>query len=541
MSKTTVVMCSLIIVSVAMAIVPVSVRMRGLNPDLVGIVDDEYSDLFFNPAFINKIDGKRVYTNLSNIHNLGEDLFFNPNYYPDMYYNLLGGITNIKDHKLGALIQTGGADWLQTEQGNYADVYRDINGNMIKELDSMNYEYKSKFTDFAINLFWGKKLNDWQLGVWTGPQFIDYEESEKYKEREYYYQNDTLFEYDLEQSEWQSKAKTNAIPLMVGFIKGEVDDEWSAALAYGYDRVNGIVPSDFVSSEMYRQIHQSLTDISEDFAKWENKYNESGYYLSLVGRHKSRCEDFSLSYLANLVYVHKPITMTYTDTSYEYQSFFASGYQEIEGDWSMHKAEGPMNHLSLGLGVGLEKYFDIENSRHLFAIGFIPSFFVGNTKIKQKPYYGRYYYYHNLPDTLEYTVNYGDGEHYDIKNTLSGFQFTIPVGLEANLTKRLVFRLGATENLMLKMTDVSEYTLADSGWHWNYHYIHGGNDTCFIESPDELDSYYYKTESKISMANATAYYYGAGYKISDNIELNFLNFADLTNLRKWILGVNIKF
>ncbi|MEO0076192.1 MAG: hypothetical protein ABIK19_00775, partial [candidate division WOR-3 bacterium] len=218
MSKT-IVMCSLIIVSVAMAIVPVSVRMRGLNPDLVGIVDDEYSDLFFNPAFINKIDGKRVYTNLSNIHNLGEDLFFNPNYYPAMYYNLLGGITNIKDHKLGALIQTGGADWLQTEQGNYADVYRDINGNMIKELDSMNYEYKSKFTDFAINLFWGKKLNDWQLGAWAGPQFIDYEESEKYKERQYYYQNDTLFEYDLEQSEWQSREKTNAIPLMVGFVK----------------------------------------------------------------------------------------------------------------------------------------------------------------------------------------------------------------------------------------------------------------------------------------------------------------------------------
>ncbi|MCX8015043.1 MAG: hypothetical protein N2748_03400, partial [candidate division WOR-3 bacterium] len=146
MSKTKVVMCTLIIASVAMAIVPVSVRMRGLNPDLVGIVDDEYSDLFFNPAFINKIEGKRVYTNLSNVHNLGEDLFFNPNYYPDMYYNLIGGIISYKAHKLGALVQTGGADWLLTNEGSEAEVYRDINGNMIKEVDSMNYEYKSKFT-----------------------------------------------------------------------------------------------------------------------------------------------------------------------------------------------------------------------------------------------------------------------------------------------------------------------------------------------------------------------------------------------------------
>ncbi|MBS4016564.1 MAG: hypothetical protein KGZ86_09055 [Candidatus Latescibacteria bacterium] len=42
--------------TIASAIVPVSMRMRGLSPALVGIVDDEYSDIFYNPAFVNRVE-----------------------------------------------------------------------------------------------------------------------------------------------------------------------------------------------------------------------------------------------------------------------------------------------------------------------------------------------------------------------------------------------------------------------------------------------------------------------------------------------------
>jgi len=58
----------------------VSVRMQGINPNLVGIVSDEYSDpLSVNPADLLNVTGWRVYTNMSNIYGnaLGNDRAFN--------------------------------------------------------------------------------------------------------------------------------------------------------------------------------------------------------------------------------------------------------------------------------------------------------------------------------------------------------------------------------------------------------------------------------------------------------------------------------
>jgi hypothetical protein len=533
MSKKTVIMSTLLVASIAMAIVPVSVRMRGLGPELVGIVDDEYSDLFFNPAFINKIEGNRVYTNLSNIHNWGDDLFFNGDYYPEMFYNLIGGVTSIGEHKVGGILEMGGADYLYTEKGNYTEIY-----NSIKEIDTMNYEYKTKNTDFALNLFWGKQLNNFHIGAWIGPHIINIEESEKYSESYYYYTNDTILqEYEFVQAEMSFNSKVNAYPVMVGMITGEPDNELSACLTYGYDRLNGITPVDYVSSEMYREIQQTLSSYSGEFEKNENTYKEGGFYLSLNGRNKRRYEDHSLSFLGSLVYVTQPITETYMDTAVDYSTW--ASYKEIEISRTTHKAKGPMNHFSMGIGVGAEKYFDALSTKNLFAIGLIPSFFTGSAKIIVEPEQSHYYYYTTYPDTSEYTVDYTSNETYEIKNTNSGFQITIPVGLETNLTDRLVLRLGATQNLMLKIKDAYENTLTDGGW--TQHYVSGTYDTTYTEPTNELDSYYYKNEYKVCMANSITYHYGAGYKINDNIELDFLNFADLTNLRKWVLGVNIKF
>jgi hypothetical protein len=50
----------------ALAITETSIRLRGMSPDLQFIVYDEYSNIFFNPAYVVHINGTRIYTNLSN-------------------------------------------------------------------------------------------------------------------------------------------------------------------------------------------------------------------------------------------------------------------------------------------------------------------------------------------------------------------------------------------------------------------------------------------------------------------------------------------
>ncbi len=67
----------------------VSRRMAGLNPHLVGVVSDEYSDFMrVNTANILDVDGKRLYTNLSGLDTTGNSF-------------LLGGVSSFGMGKLG--------------------------------------------------------------------------------------------------------------------------------------------------------------------------------------------------------------------------------------------------------------------------------------------------------------------------------------------------------------------------------------------------------------------------------------------------------
>ncbi|MBD3272610.1 MAG: hypothetical protein GF384_08765 [Elusimicrobia bacterium] len=54
-----------------------SFRMQGLNPQLAGIVADEYTDWQANPADILSISGQRFYTLFSNLNGKGDQLFSN--------------------------------------------------------------------------------------------------------------------------------------------------------------------------------------------------------------------------------------------------------------------------------------------------------------------------------------------------------------------------------------------------------------------------------------------------------------------------------
>ncbi len=95
-----------------------SVRMQGINPNLVGIIEDEYSDpLSINPADLLNVSGYRVFTNLSNLYgggNLGADRAFGGTTTGGIGLNqfLLGGFGNplgdiLPDSQMGLLYNSG--------------------------------------------------------------------------------------------------------------------------------------------------------------------------------------------------------------------------------------------------------------------------------------------------------------------------------------------------------------------------------------------------------------------------------------------------
>jgi hypothetical protein len=280
---------------------------------------------------------------------------------------------------------------------------------------------------------------------------------------------------------------------------------------------------------------------NENFHKMESTSTSGGYYLALNGRNKKRYEDYSISLLGEVVYTHEPTDVDIIDTMYS-SITPAPGLKQEMSTLIKQKGSGPLNCFSLALGVGKEKYFDMLGTNNLLAIGLIPSFFTGNAKIKMNPVDTTIYYYQNYPDTLEYTTTSTSNETWECTNKFSGFSITIPVGFETHLTDRLILRLGVTQDFMLKTKDSYEDILTDGGSNFVRDVTQGTSlrDTTITEPAEELDSYYDKYENKVSFSNMTSYHYGLGFQINDNIELNFLNFAKLTELGTWVLGVNIK-
>lgn len=526
---------------VASAIVPVSIRMRGMGEGLVGIVDDEYSDLFFNPAAINRITGTRVYTNLSNLHNFGSDLIFDPEYWPDMYYNLLGGITTCKHHKIGALLETGGYDMTMTSEDF---MNQSIGIERVSDTNKYMMRYKNMNTE--LDIFWGKKIDKYYLGAMFGPKLMDGVMEIKNTSIEYFYSHDSLLSYTFDETDSVSKARVMAYPFILGVISGTHENENSLSFAFGYDRQNGIIPTNFVNSIITNSISTTPWTSDTAFEKMQEKICQGGFFASLTGRNKRRYEGYSLSFLAGITYIHEPISLDAYDTSY---SFYTpgTGQKEVTSMIARQKGSGAMNYFGIGVGIGAEKYFNTMGMNSLFAIGLIPSYVNGTNKINIKPAIYKTNYYHNyphegMPDTLGYTDVQVLGEYDEIKDCFGGLSLSLPVGLETHLTDRLVLRLGASEDMMLTFKYNTDEMMIDSGTTETYTQTEPFDTTIITHNPpDEIDQYHWKSEEKLNFVSQTTYHYGLGYKINDNIELNFLNYGQLTDLRNWVLGVNIKF
>ena len=525
---------------VASAIVPVSIRMRGMGEGLVGIVDDEYSDLFFNPAAINRITGTRVYTNLSNLHNAGSDLIFDPKYSPDMYYNLLGGITTVKYNKIGALLENGGWDISSTSE----EFTNNASGNELSsDTNKMMMRYKNINTE--LDLFWGKKIDKYYVGAMFGPKSMNGYMESKYTEISYFYRNDSQLSYEFDEMDSVSKSHVMAYPFTLGVITGTHENENSLSFAFGYDRQNGIIPTNFINSIVTDYISTTPWSNETGFEKMQEKIAQGGFFTSLMGRNKRRTEDHAISYLAGITYIHEPITYEAFDTGYSYYTP-ATGQTEEDMWIDQIKGSGAMNYFALGVGIGAEKYFSPMGAKSMFAIGFIPSYINGANKISYKPETYYEHYSHNfphegMPDTLDYTDDWVSGEHYDVKETFGGFSLSLPVGLETHLTDKLVLRLGVSEDMMLTFKYSTDEMMTDSGSTETFHQTLPYDTTIVTHNQDEIDQQHNTYTDKLHFVNQTTYNYGLGYKINDNIELNFLNYGQLTDLRTWVLGVNIKF
>lgn len=139
-------------------------------------------------------------------------------------------------------------------------------------------------------------------------------------------------------------------------------------------------------------------------------------------------------------------------------------------------------------------------------------------------------------DYILYADSTGD---YDHMYTESQFSILAPVGLEFHITDNFVFRLGARHafnyhdfsNVLTLTTGPVRYTQINPN----------NNDTTQWVNPNPYNMTNAQSEGEKYSYNETAYTYGAGWKISDHLQLDFMGFAHLDDMTGWKASAVIKF
>jgi hypothetical protein len=141
----------------------------------------------------------------------------------------------------------------------------------------------------------------------------------------------------------------------------------------------------------------------------------------------------------------------------------------------------------------------------------------------------------NDPDDFTATMWSSQTWQTDVDGSIKNF--TIPIGAEFHIADPLVFRLGARHNI-----SYNEYTTIDTlvDYEPERTLIEYGDGTTYEDIDQAYDDDYSKEVEKVTLSS-TDYYYGLGWKVTDNLQLDLMGFSDLTDMTNWRLSATFYF
>jgi len=144
----------------------------------------------------------------------------------------------------------------------------------------------------------------------------------------------------------------------------------------------------------------------------------------------------------------------------------------------------------------------------------------------------------NTNDPDDYVSTTWSSETWMTRVTGSGTTLTFPVGVEFNVTQPFVFRLGAVHEV-----NKYDYTTVENLIQFEperTHNVYGdGSEDWTIDDPGQEPV---GTEENYKVNEpSTDYYYGAGWQVTDNLQIDFMGFYDLTDMTDWSISATLEF
>ncbi|PKN02269.1 MAG: hypothetical protein CVU77_00270 [Elusimicrobia bacterium HGW-Elusimicrobia-1] len=516
-----------------MAVEPTSLRIKGMGGGLGRIVADEYTDFLAVPSDVLKVNGSRLYSNLSNLSNAsnsGETLFANGS----VNQYLIGGLTRLPVGTGFGSVETFGALAPQ-------NLRRYINFNTaLVGLDPTAPAEAATYMLFGAGE--GSQINDGRANVPA-----DYEKE-------------------------TAKASQNTPTTLVNAIYGYgLSDDMKLGVRLSYsDVVNEIskehtdsedpditTATDFYTESYTRKVARNTSMITlAPSVRYKLSSNLSvAGVLSLMSASDKEIDDVVASRvkgaaytgargggLLNAVTQDDTLTQSVSPTgtgfgvevsgAYKYGPkttlrgvvSMASMPKSATGDYLVRRST-----TTTAAGTGTSKLSSaITYKDDTATTGLIVG---AENKISKDLTFGIGLRYLANSQTITWGTNLRSDDsaaglvgymQSDVTNKTDVTVYTLPVGLEYRMAPWIVARMGSAHTVTKTVAKV---------------------DTVLTtKSPAGVVQNVATTNSSASTTGAaTAFSYGVGLDLTENLVVDVLANANLTNLAAWQIGVNLKF
>ena len=542
-------MLLLVVVSLSFGLVTESFRYQST----AGLFEDDY-DLLFDPARIPEISGARLWTNLSNFVTGDEELFSGSsepyiliggvaglgNYYPALVYDrnasteaLNTGLTDPYGNPMYGDGELTVINWNNPDTlGNFTN--RTVESRQVSAYESMNS------SDWYIALATQRNNIRFGLGFMHGDSKFTY--TDPANNFDYSYISEDLVADTLEYQNTASFAGDDITNhshnefILSTWIDGA---RLSFGLSFEFDLLSekneAIILGDSAEYDFPMQPDTAFTVVSVyDSLVEPMSGNRIGLGLVSFYDYNENTEgQFYLDfYTQSLNYGDDAMDFAYTTREESYNTFTWDTVNTVtyyDGGRS-----------TTGFGLGTKHLFEISDRLH-FGIGLFYglSSYSDSTAAIDTTVSVRVY---DNGDTIsgpeDYTRTITQSETWMTHVDGSLNRMVVPVGLEFGIAKPLVFRLGArytiTYDDYTTTTELLDYEPERTVT------VYGdGTVTETIEDPGPRPER--SVETNTVKTSATDYFYGIGWDVTKNLQIDLMGFSDITDLGNWRLSATMKF
>jgi hypothetical protein len=512
--------------------------------------EDDY-DLLFDPARIPEIEGSRLWTSLANFVTGNEELFSNGS----VPFFLIGGTKNFGKYYPGMVFDlSSDKDALDTglndPMGN--DIYGEGQVTTINWLDDTLGVYRARTVETEVRQAFDKTSNqDLYVGVGTdlnslrvGLGFMRNTMSSTYTSpsnnftyNDYYedIDNDSLGYQDTMHSAGDDiyKATENEIILSGWYDK----ERYSLGMDVRYRMLSWSNEAVILGDSAYYSHAEDKTDDYTEAARIDSTMEpESGSRISLNLKAFYDYNDYAQGRYYLGFYTQS------VDYGSDAMDYFWEAKREIYAD-NVYDTATTITYYdggrsTMGFRVGTKQLFNVTD-RFRFAFGFFWNMMSYDDSVSARDTSVTVEVYDetSMGDTLDYTYTEWGSETWSEIRSGSANVFTIPVGVEFNITEPFCFRMGAIHTIT-KNDVTTDYVLSD--WEPSRTRTEYFDTTTYsYEGPTTKPDNYQEIDNET--IPATNYYYGIGWRVTNNLQLDFMGFNDLTDMTNWRLSATLHF